>query len=173
MQACIRAFSIAHRSLTLAHTSSSHAARMGLYPISCCCSAQPWLTGPSFAATAAAATAVQYATFTKFEYMTTPYVDPLKARLQAEQEKRKHNVAELPFKPGAPMKKSTTPGDYYGTSGKIPYMPVRLDAKHWAACKLSGQLGFSADSTFSRGSGLGCIGHCCFAAVLMWGGTAG
>jgi hypothetical protein len=58
------------------------------------------------------------------------YIDPLKARLQADAEKRKANVTETAFKPSSPMKKSTTPGDFFGTSGKIPYVAVRRSLPH-------------------------------------------
>lgn len=65
------------------------------------------------------------ATFGKFIslYEGDKYVDPLKARLQSEAEKRKRNVTDKPFKAAHTLPKNATPGDYYGTSGKIPYIP--------------------------------------------------
>lgn len=74
------------------------------------------------------------ATFGKFAslYEGDKYVTPKAAQLQAEAESRKLNINDKPFKQVSPMKKSTTPGDWYGTiSGKIPYEatnaePVKL-----------------------------------------------
>jgi hypothetical protein len=56
-------------------------------------------------------------------------------RLQGDAEKRKHNVTDKPFKTAGCIPKSSTPGDFYGTSGKIPYMPVREVS---AACLRAG-----------------------------------
>ena len=64
------------------------------------------------------------ATFGKFASLHEgdKYVTPKAAQLQAEAENRKLNINDKPFKQTSPMKKSTTPGDWYGTiSGKIPY----------------------------------------------------
>jgi len=74
------------------------------------------------------------ATFGKFAslYEGDKYITPKAAQLQAEAESRKLNVIDKPFRIVSPMKKSTTPGDYYGTiSGKTPYVataaePVKL-----------------------------------------------
>lgn len=65
------------------------------------------------------------ATFDKFKSLSTgdKYVDSKKADLQYTLKKKEGNVSDLPFRPAAPSKKSVCPGDYYGTSGKIPYMP--------------------------------------------------
>jgi hypothetical protein len=57
-------------------------------------------------------------------------VEPLRARLLAEAEKRKRNVGAS-FKPASPMKQSATPGDFTGTlGGKVLYEPVRGPAGH-------------------------------------------
>ncbi len=50
------------------------------------------------------------ATFSKFIslYQGDRYIDPLKARLQADAVKRKANVTDTAFKPPAPMKKWVT-----------------------------------------------------------------
>ncbi len=66
------------------------------------------------------------ATFGKFIslYEGDKYVDPLKTRLQSEQQSRSKNVVDRPFKTAGHLPKHATPGDFYGTSGKVPYMPV-------------------------------------------------
>ena len=52
------------------------------------------------------------------------YADPLTLVLQAKKAQKGKNLSEAPFKAATPMKKSVTPGDYYGTSGKVPHMAV-------------------------------------------------
>jgi hypothetical protein len=58
-------------------------------------------------------------------------------RLQQEAAKRKKNVTDKPFKTAHVLPKSSTPGDFFGTSGKVPYMPVREiagDGCAWWSC---------------------------------------
>jgi hypothetical protein len=53
------------------------------------------------------------------------FVDPKKRELQAGLESKKHNAADVPFKPPATTKKSSGLGDYFGTlEGKVAYYAV-------------------------------------------------
>jgi len=65
------------------------------------------------------------ATFDRFKPLNegVKYVDPLRLQLQAKKEQKSRNINDAPFKAASPMKRSAAPGDFYGTSGKVPYLP--------------------------------------------------
>ncbi len=98
------------------------------------------------------------ATFDRFKPLNegVKYVDPLRLQLQAKKEQKGKNVVDAPFKAASPMKQSACPGDFHGTSGKVPYLPVShiLGLKHngnmsWVGM---GVLGVCQLSSFACGS---------------------
>lgn len=57
--------------------------------------------------------------------VTLSWVLSCRLRLAQQSEKRKKNVVDHSWKRASPMKRSTGPGDFYGTlQGKISYISV-------------------------------------------------
>mmetsp|Transcript_24220 Transcript_24220/g.52925 ORF Transcript_24220/g.52925 Transcript_24220/m.52925 type:complete len:340 (+) Transcript_24220:316-1335(+) len=72
------------------------------------------------------------ATFDKFTSLHEgdKFIDPKRRALLQDQEGRKKNVTDLPFRAASPMKKSACVGDYYGTiEGKVTHEPGTLEVK--------------------------------------------
>eukprot|EP00201_Polytomella_parva_P009105 CAMPEP_0175063090 /NCGR_PEP_ID=MMETSP0052_2-20121109/14546_1 /TAXON_ID=51329 ORGANISM="Polytomella parva, Strain SAG 63-3" /NCGR_SAMPLE_ID=MMETSP0052_2 /ASSEMBLY_ACC=CAM_ASM_000194 /LENGTH=319 /DNA_ID=CAMNT_0016329215 /DNA_START=140 /DNA_END=1096 /DNA_ORIENTATION=+ len=83
-------------------------------------------TGLNFKSTIGRTGKLNDGTFDKFKalYEGDRYIDPSKRDRIAQNETKKNNVTETPFKAVSPMKLSSGTGDFYGTlSGKIPYIP--------------------------------------------------